>query len=138
MRRFITWGAAFTFVLILASGCTKDAVEILEGSWNITKASIEQDVLGKLEATQTSGTVNFNADGTGSLNYSFSAEGLSASSSGPFTWSATTDRITLNGGTTEEVIWTRLENKTKKQVVSFTDSDTQQGGTITITLTLEK
>lgn len=123
---------------ISISACTKDEVEILHGTWNITKASVEQSVLGKLDATKAAGTVNFNADGTGSLNYSFSAEGLTASSSGPFTWSATAERITLNGGTAEEVTWNRIENKSKKQVVAFTDTDDQQGGTVTITLTLEK
>lgn len=138
MTMKISWMALCLGVSLILASCTKDEVDVLHGSWRITAASVEQDVLGKLEATKASGTVNFNEDGTGSLNYSFSAEGLSASSSGPFTWVATSDRITLNGGTAEEVNWQRLENKNKKQVIQFTDTDAQQGGAVTITLTLEK
>ncbi len=127
--------SAILFVLI-ATGCQKDSVEILIGTWKLTEAEIQSPTLGNLQSVDASGTIILNEDMTGSLDYQFTAGGFTATSNGPFEWRATDSNLYLDEGTANAITFTREVNEKKKQRLSYTESST--GETLKIILTFEK
>ena len=116
MKYFLSF---FLFASLAISSCSKDPMEILYGTWNVTKVEAESTISGEKSTADASGTFTFNEDGTGSLNYSFTILGISSNSSGSFEWSANDNTLTLNGGQPDAMSFERIENKKNKQVFQF-------------------
>ena len=105
--------------LIITSSCSKDPVEILYGTWNLVEVEGESTVTGEKATANGTGTMTFNEDGTGSLDYSFTVLGSSNSSSGTFEYTASDNTITLNAGQPSQLVFDRIENKKNRQVLEF-------------------
>jgi len=141
MRKSILFSSLIIFSLIQISSCKKDSDgSELVGTWNVTKVQGQLVENGNAGITLTdnnpSGYVEFNKDGTGTQDYSFTL-GLSYSFTGNFVWRANEDEITIERINQPDLIWRRVTNQPNKQEATFTTvvSSTQNWD---YTLTLEK
>ena len=117
MKNVLSFSLLIGLLIIVC--CSKDPVEILYGSWNLTEVEAESTVTGEISKVTGTGSITFNDDGTGMLDYSFSVLGISTSTSGSFNYSANENTITLNPGQNDALTFSRIENKKKKQVLEF-------------------
>jgi len=105
--------------LIFLSSCSKDPVEILYGTWNLTGVEAESTITGEMSTASATGSITFNEDGTGSLDYNFTVLGASSSTSGMFEYTANENTIQLNPGQPDGLTFSRIENKKNLQVLEF-------------------
>lgn len=105
--------------LVLITSCSKDPVEILYGTWNLVSVEAESTITGEMSTASAAGSITFNEDGTGSLDYNFTVLGASSSTSGMFEYTADENTIQLNPGQPDGLTFTRIENKKNQQILEF-------------------
>ncbi|MCB0601696.1 MAG: lipocalin family protein [Saprospiraceae bacterium] len=110
-------------------GCTKDPIESLVGTWNFKSIKFTSIILGEVKL-EGSGTFTFNADGTGNVDYQVIDQGNVQAVEGDIMWTATKDQVTI-AEENKLVIYQRLVNRSKKQVISYYEG----ASTAEITLT---
>lgn len=132
----------FTFVLgvmLMISSCSSDDdgggnVNPLIGTWNVTEIQASSANVGTVDAV-VSGTITFNADGTGQQNYAWTALGVTVNEGNTFTWVSSSSTITFDPGDVDQTIWTRLENTANRQRGKYQRIEDGQVIDITITIT---
>lgn len=106
----------------------------LVGTWDVTSI-VALSGTQEIDA-EVSGTIKFNADGTGQESYSWTALGVSVQENNGFTWQSTSNTITFDPGDVDQTVWSRLINEEDRQRGSYVS--TIEGQNVTITITLEK
>ncbi|MBK8702065.1 MAG: hypothetical protein IPN29_21840 [Saprospiraceae bacterium] len=108
------------YLLALALGLTftscqdADPYENLDGTFNLTTAYADG-----VKTSPVGGTITFNADKTGDLDIDYVVATTQASLTGNFEYTATADLITLNPGASDETVWKRKIDESKKQQIEF-------------------
>jgi uncharacterized membrane protein len=96
---------------------------VLFGTWTVTKVEGTLNVSGSAfsnaEDISPVGTVEFNNNGTGEQNYSFTFNGTVYQQTGTFSWEANTDEIIINRSGEPDLIWTRVTDSEDLQVASY-------------------
>lgn len=105
----------------------------LTGTWQVVKIVGQHASFGTEEATDVTGTIRFNDNGTGKENYSFRVMDVPVFENDDFTWISTSSQIVTDPGESSEQTWTRLVNTSSKQEARYGADDG-----FTYTFTLEK
>lgn len=124
---------------MILSSCSSDddgggSVNPLVGTWNVSEIQASNVSTGSVDAV-VSGTITFNADGTGQQNYSWTALGATVNESSAFTWVSSSSTITFDPGDVDQTIWTRLENTANRQRGKYQRIEDGEVIDITITIT---
>lgn len=124
--------------------CSKDNADAtgnLEGRWNVEKVEGQQYTNGnpgiKLEDNNPTGYIEFESNGQGEQNYTFTLFGTAYPNNGNFVYSATEAEIIIERFNQEDLVWMREVNTAAQQVASY-DIDLNTSSFIRYTLTLEK
>lgn len=130
----------FVVSVIGMASCDNDddgdnPVNALIGTWNVTAVQATGANIGTVDAT-VSGTIKFNADGTGQESYSWTAFGVTRQESNGFTWISTSSTITFDPGDVDQTIWDREINESDQQRGSF--ETIVDGEMVTLRITLSK
>ncbi len=130
-------------LLTVFNSCSKDKQldEQLVGLWSVSKVEGQQIVNGingiYLVDNNPSGTIQFDDDGKGLQNYSFTLLGTSYPQYAAFQWSSTDDEIKIKRVNEPDMVWERLVTDYYRQVATYNivvDANTS----IQYTLTLDK
>jgi hypothetical protein len=112
--------AILLFSFAILQSCADDPADpnaYLTGKFTISAVTVDG------VASVGSGTINFvNADKSGDLDITYRVDITDVTLSGDFIYTATSDLLTLNPGTANETIWTRITDEEKTQVVKFTQA----------------
>ncbi len=138
MKRTLAIGA-IGFVALVFASCNKNLDKVLFGTWEVTKVEGTLNVNGSPvftgEDANATGTVEFESNGRGEQNYSFTFSGTNYPQTGTFSWEANDDEIIINRTSEPDMIWNRILNTETKQVASYKIIvDANQNWDYTITL----
>ena len=113
-------------ISILSNACKKqeDLDPVLYGTWNVTKVEGVY-YLNNIPVTypvdnNPTGTINFNSNGTGKQDYSYSIAGTVYPQNSNFIWEANAQQITIDRTNEPDMTWTRVLNEANKQVATYT------------------
>ena len=115
-----------TFISMIASGCGNDENldESLFATWQVTKVEglYYYNNIATIPVADNSptGTVEFNADGTGYQSYSYQFGGNTYPNVGSFSWESTDDQIIIDRLNDPDMVWERITKLTNKQVAKYT------------------
>lgn len=130
--KFLIAIVLFSFAFL--QSCADDPADpnaYLTGKFSISAVTVDG------VASVGSGTINFvNADKSGNLDITYRVDITDVTLSGDFIYTATSDLLTLNPGTANETVWTRITDEEKTQVVKFTQAIA--GKTRIINITFKK
>ena len=111
---------------LLLSACNKDddsGLDNIIGSWIANDGTVVATVAG-VEVYNgdmtASGTMTFNADSTGRLTLQLAFDNSTSSLNGSFNWLRSSNIITSNQGTPDELKFTRIKNEKNLQELTFT------------------
>jgi len=133
------------FIVLFLVACNKnnnaDSEGNLEGQFSVTKVEgkvyYNNSLVYTEEDENSSGYIDFDSDGSGYQNYSFTLNNTNHIQEGSFYWTADENYVYVKRIAEDDLVWTREINEKDKQVISFSyDEDSQT--TIDYTLTLEK
>lgn len=121
------------------NSCYKDLDRVLFGTWTVTKVEGTLNVNGSSVFSGADedpvGTVDFENNGKGEQNYSFTFNGTVYPQTGTFTWRANEDEIIIDRVSQPDMIWTRIIDSDNRQKVSHNVTiDATQNWDYTITL----
>ncbi len=131
--------SAFLACAMVFNSCTKDLDKVLFGTWSVTKVEGTLNVNGSSVFTEIdnnpTGTVEFNSNGRGEQNYTFTFANTAYPQTGTFTWQANEDEIIIDRVDEPDMIWIRITDTENKQVASYNFVvDANQNWDYTLTL----
>lgn len=131
-------------VIITLAACSKDNADTtgnLEGRWNVEKVEGQQFTNGnpgiQLEDNNPTGYIEFQSNGQGEQNYTYTLFGTTYPNTGNFLYSATETAITIERFGQADLIWNREVNTATQQVASY-DIPVSANVFVRYTLTLGK
>ena len=111
------------FTVLIFNSCGKNLDKVLFGTWTVTKVegtlNVNGSAFSNTEDISPVGTVEFNNNGSGEQNYSFTFNDTVYSQTGTFSWEANTDEIIINRSGEPDLIWTRVTDSEDLQVASY-------------------
>ena len=114
------------FATLTFNGCSEDddLDSGLFATWQVTKVEglYYYNNIATIPVADNSptGTVEFNADGTGYQSYSYQFGGNTYPNVGSFSWESTDDQIIIDRLNDPDMVWERITKLTNKQVAKYT------------------
>lgn len=135
-------------LLVAFTSCKKDedvrpqgTQDNIVGDWTVSEGHAVVYASGyKVLDTdiQTSGTIDFENNNTGTSDFSMNILGDIERAKGPFTWEIDGFEIIMDKGTADETRWAILTDKDNLQELQYTEVDEEEDMEVEFTLTLQR
>lgn len=106
-------GAAQELGNVILDDVPADRSNVLIGSWDVQSATLNGSTYS------ATGTVNLYPNGKGIQNYAVDLQGKKFPQVGEFTWESDNQNVYVNGATSYQTEWERVESSQNRQVVAL-------------------
>lgn len=110
-------------VVFSFGSCNRNLDKVLFGTWTVTKVGgvyvSNGSAVFSMEDTNPTGYVQFESNGRGEQDYSFTLASTVYTQQDEFMWEANDDEIVIVRSGDSDLIWTRVTDTENKQVATY-------------------